>query len=186
MDGDFCASCRAVGGHRQSCSTTLMPRATPEIRWVSEVGLMGWGARAGDTPGTAKAAVLAMYDPLVRSGLRVVVNCHAGPEFRVSEDPVALAILLKEVIVRNRNLANLIYGGVFERHPDYASPSRTRRAWVVAELATLDRLILSGRANQAHFFGGDEMGKVLELRADSPALLSPVRAAPLSKRDAYQ
>jgi len=168
---DFCAE---LPGRRAGIAQIMLDdvdAAVDEIRWVSEVGLMGGVLVPGIPPGTGKEPLYsAMYDPIWSAceEYGVVVNCHSGagvPEYH--EDPVALAILLKEVTwFANRNLAHLIYGGVFERHPDLrVAFTEQGSAWVVAELATLDSTILVMDENKSaqHFFGGDEMVKRLSM-----------------------
>jgi predicted TIM-barrel fold metal-dependent hydrolase len=166
---DFCAE---LPGRRAGIAQIMLDdidAAVAEIAWVSDVGLMGGVLVPGIPPGSGKDPLYSdVYDPIwsACADRGVVVNCHSGagvPEY--NEDPTALAILLKEVTwFANRNLAHLIYGGVFERHPDLkVAFTEQGSAWVVAELATLDSTILVMDENKSaqHFFGGDEMTKRL-------------------------
>ena len=144
-----------------------MTSTTPvaEIHWVAEAGLKGGVLVPGIPPGSDKDPLYSSnYDPIWRAceQLGLVVNCNSGagvPEY--VDDPVARAILLKEVTwFANRNLAHLIYGGVFERHPHLkVAFTEQGSAWVVNELATLDStlLVMDEDKSAQHFFGGDEM-----------------------------
>jgi predicted TIM-barrel fold metal-dependent hydrolase len=168
---DFCAE---LPGRRAGIAQIMLDdvdAAVAAIRWVHEVGLKGGVLVPGIPPGSRKQHLFAeCYDPIwqIAEELGVVLNFHSGggvPEY--DEDPVALAILLKEVTwFANRNLAHLIYGGVFERHPGLSVAfTEQGSAWVVAELATLDStvLVMSVDKSSQHFFGGEEMIKRLSM-----------------------
>jgi predicted TIM-barrel fold metal-dependent hydrolase len=160
--------CNELPGRRAGIAQIMLDDiddAVAEIQWVAQSGLTGGVLVPGIPPGSEKAPLYSSnYDPIWRTceQLGVVVNCHSGagvPEY--VNDPVARAILLKEVTwFANRNLAHLIYGGVFERHPDLkVAFTEQGSAWVVNELATLDStiLVMDEDKSAQHFFGGDEM-----------------------------
>ena len=160
--------CNDLPGRRAGIAQIMLDDiddAVAEINWVADVDLKGGVLLPGVPPGSPKVPLYSdTYDPIWRAceERNVVVNCHSGagvPEY--VDDPVALAVLLKEVTwFANRNLTHLIYGGVFERHPDLnAAFTEQGSSWVLNELAVLDMtvLVMDDDRSSQRFFGGEYM-----------------------------
>jgi predicted TIM-barrel fold metal-dependent hydrolase len=160
--------CHELPGRRAGIAQIMLDdvdQAVDEVHWVADAGLMGGVLVPGIPPGSDKDPLYSeTYDPIWQACEErgVVANCHSGagvPEY--IEDPIARAILLKEVAwFANRNLSHLIYGGVFERHPNLkVAFTEQGSAWVVSELAVLDAtiLVMDEDKSAQHFFGGEVM-----------------------------
>lgn len=160
--------CSELPGRRAGVAQIMLndiDDAVAEIHWVKAHGLTGGVLLPGVPPGSRLPPLYShRYEPIWEAceELDVTVNSHSGggiPHY--SDDPVALAVLLKEVTwFSNRNLAHLIWGGVFERHPHLrVAFTEQGSAWVVPELATLDSTFMMMRKSKSaqHFFGGDSL-----------------------------
>lgn len=169
---DFCAE---LPGRRAGVAQVMLDdldAAVAEVAWSRDAGLTGGILLPGVPPGSHQEPLYSpRYDALWAACAErgVPVNLHSGggiPHYHFT-DPAAMAVLLKEVTwFSNRNLAHLILGGVFERHPDLrVAFTEQGSAWVVGELATLDTtvLMMETGAPSFHFFGGDEMVRRLTL-----------------------
>lgn len=120
---DFCADApgRRVGIAQVMFNDT--DDALREITWAREHGISGGILLPGIPPGSPIPPIWdASYEPIWAAceDLGVPVNSHAGggvPDYGWELGMARVVYLLEISFYTNRNLWNLIWGGVFERHP---------------------------------------------------------------------
>jgi len=165
---DFCAR---APGRRAGVAQIFANRiddALDEVRWaVSAFSPFGGILLPSLPPGSPLPPLWdPAYEPLwsLCEELGVVVNIHGGggiPDYGDAE--VARAIMLVELPwFSHRSVWHLIFGGIFERHPDLQVVlTEQGLAWLPRGLETLDwfygRMTL-GDAAEANFFGAAAKG----------------------------
>ncbi len=165
---DFCAR---APGRRAGVAQIFANRiedALGEVRWAASAFSPFGGILLPSLPPGSDLPPLwdPAYEPLwaLCEELGVVVNIHGGggiPDYGDAE--VARAIMLVELPwFSHRSVWHLIFGGVFERHPDLQVVlTEQGLAWLPRGLETLDwfygRMTL-GDAAEANFFGAAAKG----------------------------
>ncbi len=168
---EFCAQ---APGRRAGVAQIFANRiedALAEVAWAaSAFSPFGGILLPSLPPGSALPPLWdPAYEPLwdLCEELGVVVNIHGGggiPDYGDAE--VARAIMLVELPwFSHRSVWHLIFGGVFERHPDLQVVlTEQGLAWLPRGLETLDwfygRMTL-GDAAEANFFGAAAKGMSL-------------------------
>ncbi|MCB0995527.1 MAG: amidohydrolase [Acidimicrobiales bacterium] len=143
--------------------------ALAEIRWGVENGLTGGLMLPGVAPDTTHIEPLwsATYEPLwsLCAELDLTINHHSGagvPSYGM--DPAARAVQLVEIpIWGHRGLWQLIFAGVFERHPNLRFVlTEQGTGWIPGGLNSLDwfyhRMMVPGSNEQR--FGGEAAAKL--------------------------
>ena len=165
---DFCAR---APGRRAGVAQIFANRigdALDEVRWAASTFSPFGGILLPSLPPGSGLPPLwdAAYEPLwsLCEELGVVVNIHGGggiPDYGDAE--VARAIMLVELPwFSHRSVWHLIFGGIFERHPELQVVlTEQGLAWLPRGLETLDwfygRMTL-GDAAEANFFGAAARG----------------------------
>ena len=165
---DFCAQ---APGRRAGVAQIFANRiddALAEVAWAASTFSPFGGILLPSLPPGSGLPPLwdPAYEPLwdLCEELGVVVNIHGGggiPDYGDAE--VARAIMLVELPwFSHRSVWHLIFGGIFERHPDLQVVlTEQGLAWLPRGLETLDwfygRMTL-GDAAEANFFGAAAKG----------------------------
>ena len=117
--------CRAVPGRRKGVIQLLpndVDAAVAEVRWAAEQPEICGALLASVPPNTIDPLYSAVYDPLwaalVEVGMPVVTHAGGGAP-TLPDDPASMPILIYEYAFwSHRTIWHLIFGGVFERHPE--------------------------------------------------------------------
>ena len=143
---DFCAE---VPGRRAGVGQILIndvDTAVSEIRAIKQAGLTGGVLLPGVAPGDGLPELFdPAYEPIwdLCEELEVPLNHHGGgsgnPGY-VSEAAVGLPVFYVEALLwGHRLLWQLIFSGVFERHPNLkVAFTEQGTGWVAGTLSTLD------------------------------------------------
>jgi predicted TIM-barrel fold metal-dependent hydrolase len=143
---DFCAQApdRRVG--LAQVFTNSIEDAVADVAWAHDHGLRGM-LIGSVPPGAPSVRQLwdPAYDPFWRAcaerGMPVGIHEGSGaPEDGYGSDPVARAVMLTEYrFYSSRSLTALLFGGVFDRHPDLSVVlAEMGASWVPDHLAMLD------------------------------------------------
>jgi predicted TIM-barrel fold metal-dependent hydrolase len=119
---DFCAE---VPGRRKGVIQILpndVETAVAEVRWAAEQDEICGVLLSSVPPNTIDPLYMSTYDPLwaacVEVGLPVVTHAGGGAP-TLPDDPATMPVLIYEYAFwSHRTIWHLVFGGVFERHPD--------------------------------------------------------------------
>jgi predicted TIM-barrel fold metal-dependent hydrolase len=151
---DFCAD---LPGRRAGMAQVMLydiDDAVEEVNWVREAGLTGGillpmdGAEGGEAP-----LYSLDYEPLwaVCEDLQVPVHRHGSnpggrPKNEHNPKGVVAVGVIEHPFYLQRGLGHLIFGGVFERHPQLRFViSESGSGWIPGYLQSLDGLVTMGR-----------------------------------------
>jgi predicted TIM-barrel fold metal-dependent hydrolase len=166
---DFCA---ATPGRRAGIAQIMLhdpEAAAAEIRWAAGAGLTGGVLLPGAPPGSGLPPLYAPdYEPIWAACAEVglPLNHHTGsasPDY--GDYPEAKVMFLVEATwYAHRQLWQLIYAGVLERHPDLRLVlTEQGTEWLPAQLATLDHYydrMRGGAGSQEAEWGADVMARL--------------------------
>ena len=152
---DFCAE---APGRRAGIAQILLndvDAAVEEVRWARDAGLFGGVLLPGVPPDSALPPLFAPdYEPIwqVCEELAMPVNHHSGSAVPdLGAYPASGAMFIVEITwFAHRALWHLIFGGVFERHPDLQLVMTEQGSgWIPATLSTLDFYLERFQSTQA-------------------------------------
>ena len=165
---DFCAE---APGRRAGVAQILLndvDAAVEEIRWVKESGLKGGILLPGVPPGSSVEPYHAVeYEPIWAACAEydVPINNHggtSGPEqIGTGKHPASGALFMIETSwFSHRTLWQMIFSGVFERHPTLKlALTEQGTGWVPGTLTMLDDFydrFTSGKDNMEVMFAGEQ------------------------------
>jgi predicted TIM-barrel fold metal-dependent hydrolase len=165
--------CREAPGRRAGIAQIFLPNiegSVQEIRWAKENGLTGGVLVPGAPPGSGLAPLYAPeYEPIwqVCAELEMPINHHSGggtPDFG-NYFPNSLAMFMLEVTWwAHRTLWQLMFSGVFERHPSLQFVlTESGVGWAPETLRGLDALydrMKYEKECSEHIIGGQAAAKL--------------------------
>jgi predicted TIM-barrel fold metal-dependent hydrolase len=115
-----------------------------EVEWAAKNGLRGGVALPALSRVDLPPFNHPMYEPFWAAceANGMVLNMHGGGQLTYGDGPDHLAIVLAETdFFSHRGLAHLIFGGVFERHPDlHLAITEQRNHWLHPLMKELDSI----------------------------------------------
>jgi predicted TIM-barrel fold metal-dependent hydrolase len=152
---DFCAA--VPGRYKGLGLATLqdLERGRQQMRDARKLGLAG--LMVAITPGEDRPYSDPSYDPFwataAELGLPLSLHVHTGRRMMSEWTMLSRTLVAHEV---QRTIAELVWGGVFERHPDLQIVSAENDAvWAAHLLQRMDYLYRRRRVLQGFAFGSD-------------------------------
>jgi predicted TIM-barrel fold metal-dependent hydrolase len=146
--------CNQAPGRRAGMAQVFLSDlddAIAEARWAQEAGLSGVLVPSDHMSNLVNLFELRL-DPFWAACAEIGIPVHrhaiaVGPPETPELGPAVVALGVHEThLFFSRGLAHLMFGGVFERHPDLQFVfAETGCAWIAQELQKLDGAIITGR-----------------------------------------